>query len=502
MAVQERIIKAFITESGKVIKEEAGTVGTMVLVEDQFNKEYSLTGSNIAKPPFNPEFLTSLMNQSTYHTRCIKQKAADTVGLGYQILPVTQEGVEPNPVNKETLKNFLDNIHPELTLIEILEMSQIDYESVGWQLIEIIRNRGQKPSRFNHVPAKTCRIKMDGTGWIQRRGTKERHFKNFGDLVVKEDPQSKLSQTEILNLQHYSPTSDWYGVPDYIPAIGAMIGNVNVRDYNINFFDNNGIPQYAVIITGGDLTADVEKIIEEHFKTNLKGSGNNHKTLILSLPEGVKVEFKALQADVKDGQFRMYRIDNRDEIIASHGVPPSRIGVGENGVGSKQGSSPADSTQIYKNAIIDQRQAKLEKRLNRIIADKELGLGITDWKIKFNEIDMNNATTEAEIDDKQLKNNTVVVNEVRKKKGMSDVPWGNTPLTQEYLNLIGAGPNSAGGAQAGGEIGLDVSPEEKAKQAATTGVKGTTMGKLTKTMALIEVKKYTEAIMSGEKYEE
>lgn len=488
-------------ETGEVIKAEfQEEIGSMVLVNDQFKDFYASGTAAVARPLYNPEFLASMMIQNTYHARCIKQKAADTVGLGVNVLPITSDDKNPNKDNKAVLTDWIKNINPEFTFTEILDKMCVDLESIGYGAIEVVRNRAGKPARFNHIPAKTVRVKLDGTGIIQKIGIKEVHFKYFGDTELRNDPISGKPQTEVIILHNYSPLSDWYGIPDYIPAIGAMIGNVNVRDFNINFFDNNAVPQYAVVITGGEVSEDVENIIKEHFKRHIKGNANNHKTLVLTLPDGVKVDFKPLQSDIKDGHFRNYRIDNRDEVIAAHGVPPSRIGVAENGTGSKVGSTAGDATEIYKNAVIDQRQEKLEKRLNRVISDDKVGLGIKDWYVKFNEIDMNDEEKQSQIDDRRLKNGSELINEQRKRRGLPDVPWGNTPLTQDYLNLIGAGPNSAGGAKPGGEPQLDVTPKEKPDEKIVNlqTKPNTTMGKVQTNMTKQVVKKYVAGLMDGE----
>jgi len=39
----------------------------------------------------------------------------------------------------------------------------------------------------------------------------------------------------------------------------------------------------------------------------------------------VNIEFKPLSTEVKEASFRLFRQDNRDEILAAHGVPPYRM---------------------------------------------------------------------------------------------------------------------------------------------------------------------------------
>ena len=115
-------------------------------------------------------------------------------------------------------------------------------------------------------------------------------------------PEDRAS--EVIWFVNYTPRSDYYGLPDVVPALGAVWGDIARRDYNIAFFDNYGVPAYAVFVTGnfdpGDIDedgrTDMEKAIEEHFSELAK---NPHSILILSIPtegrdEEVKVEFQPL----------------------------------------------------------------------------------------------------------------------------------------------------------------------------------------------------------------
>lgn len=172
-----------------------------------------------------------------------------------------------------------------------------------------------------------------------------------------------------------------------------MHGDIARRDYNIAFFDNWGVPAYAVFITGnfdpGELDeqgkSEFERSIEEHFNELSKSP---HSTLIMSVPttEGqgeVNIEFKPLSTEVKEASFRLFRQDNRDEILAAHGVPPYRMGIAE--TGSLGGSTAQESTEIYKRSVIEPRQEMLESMINKYILWE--GFEAFDWEFKFAEID-------------------------------------------------------------------------------------------------------------------
>ena len=56
-----------------------------------------------------------------------------------------------------------------------------------------------------------------------------------------------------------------------MPALKAMVGNDKVAQYNINFFENEAVPRFAVIVQGGKLDDQTKETIRSHFNKKLKG---------------------------------------------------------------------------------------------------------------------------------------------------------------------------------------------------------------------------------------
>jgi capsid portal protein len=228
------------------------------------------------------------------------------------------------------------------------------------------------------------------------------HFKLGTDHGLGElNPEDRAN--ELIWNTNYTPRSDYYGAPDIMPAIGAIHGDIARRDYNIAFFDNYGVPSYAVFITGDfdegivdeatGLTP-LESEIQGHFDELAK---NPHSALILSVPSRqgggeVKIEFKPLSVETKEASFRLYRTDNRDEVLAAHGVPPYRAGIAE--TGSLGGSTAAESTEIYKDSVINPRQERWESLFNRYIVQS---WEITEFEFKLIKIDTRDVKKELDV---------------------------------------------------------------------------------------------------------
>ncbi len=214
-----------------------------------------------------------------------------------------------------------------MTWGEILENVLTDFEALGNGYFEVVRNGfgTGRPTGIYHIPGVTMRVRKDKKGLIQQRDNKTVYFRNFGsdpqdpdsfDPRDKNKPAEKHRPlNEVIHLKNYHPRSSYYGLPDFLRALRALIGNKKAGDFNITFFENNAVPQYAIIVKGGELARGTRKRIEEYCRTHIKGKA--HKTLILEVVqeegEQVNIEIKPLSVEIKDASFRMFRAHNAEE---------------------------------------------------------------------------------------------------------------------------------------------------------------------------------------------
>ncbi|MFA5542860.1 MAG: phage portal protein [Bacilli bacterium] len=394
-------------------------------IPDTFSESYS--GQGLKQPLYNPEALANLLELNTYHYRACKTKARDTAGLGWYLEALTDN---PDEKKRKELDEFFSDLNPPLS--SVLDRAMLDYESIGYGALELIREDYKpdgKVSNLVHIPAHTLRIHGSGNKFCQIRGNKKRWFKlaeygkdvdcNTGIEYEMNSLTGERRATEIIWIINYTPRSDYYGLPDIIPAMGAIYGDISRRDYNIAFFDNFGVPAYAVFVSGnfdpGEEDPEtgktpMEESIEEHFKELAK---NPHSVMVLSVPssggEGeVKIEFKPLSVEIKEASFRLYRQDNRDEILAAHGVPPYRCGIAE--TGSLGGSTAQESTEIYKMSVIQPRQEVLENLINLYIVWNSFEAD--GWMFKLAEIDTSDEKHDVDMMSKIFEKGAITPNQI------------------------------------------------------------------------------------------
>jgi len=382
-------------------------------------------------PPLPPHLLSKFLEADEIHFRCVKVKVTDSVGREWMLVKPRRRIVEDSDFNKQRneVLSFLDGANEVHGWEGVFEQAAMDYESVGWGAVEVVRSFDKKIKHLYHIPPSRIRVLKGWKGFVELgRGPGQSVFYvPFGQKVVSPsrrkldgtfeayDPlldgpdianarwnlrdrknlndsvgfrNIKRSANEILYIPKVHPQSIYYGLPDFVPAIGSIMGNVNIRDFFLQFFDHNTVPQYAVIIKGAKLSDEVKQLIMNYFAQEVKGHA--HKTLVIPIPAAggdVEVEFKALSTGVQEGSFQETRKNNQNAIIIAHGLSPAIIGMVETAsLGSGKGSAQQEN---YKNRVVDPLQKRWSRAINRLFRH---GLGTPDVNIEFDSLDPEDRT--------------------------------------------------------------------------------------------------------------
>lgn len=130
--------------------------------------------------------------------------------------------------------------------------------------------------------------------------------------------------------KYYSPSSRYYGEPDYLTTMLQILNNQEADNYNYSFFQNGARPDLAIVHENYEPTEEQIETYRKFFSDNFKGAKNSHKTLLAySNTNGdkeAKIRFEKL-GGVEDISFRSLKEVSRDEIAAAHGVPPRLLGI-------------------------------------------------------------------------------------------------------------------------------------------------------------------------------
>lgn len=422
-------------------------------------------GENLEEvsPPYDPRILREFLELDSLHYRAVRAKTADSVGRGIKFEATTQivaddatELPKGNYIKqsafdreKDKIAEFLGECNDISGFDGVIEKAAMDYESIGYCAIEVIRSLDNVARRINHVPVERIKVLKGWRGFVEEidsQGNKI-YYQNLGEKVVsptRKDPITgrpakynpdldgaidkakpnyidretgepttdyRRSANEIIYKANPHPKTIYYGLPDFIPAAGHMLANAEIRDYLLQFFEHNTVPRYAVIVKGAKVDPEVKEHIKNFFSQEVKGKA--HKTLfipIASIRGEVDIVFQPLDVGDKDGSFLEAKKNNDQVIMVAHGTPPAILGIAESAnLGSGKGLSQAE---IYKDRIVTPRQKGWANCLNSLF---RFGLGVRNIRCKFDPLDVRDREAEMSILTGYQDHGTLSINEVREK---------------------------------------------------------------------------------------
>jgi len=386
--------------------------GSKQVVDEMFKQ-----GHQILNPKYNPYDLVALLDLYTYHASCVEAVSVDASGISYALKPVSDE-VEIE-AEKERFVTLLENCTPSINTH--LQRVTHDRRSIGYAALEVIRETTSDSDvvKLKHVQAQTLRRHADTKRVLHIPPSGKQvwfviYGKNYDDkgnpCDVHADtgafhPYNSLAPheraNELLWTMEYAPGTDYYGRPPIVSCLGSIKGDIGAVKYNNSFFENYGMPKFAISVVGDfrdydedefyddgtpnpdyDVTKTLRYKIGQQIKEVIR---NPHSAICITIPsegeEGnVNLDITPLSVQTEEGHFRMYRKDTRDEVINSHRVDPSRLGIFD--AGNLNGSNSDNTRNAYKYGTVAPIKSELEDLINLIGTD----LGITSWKFSIEEV--------------------------------------------------------------------------------------------------------------------
>jgi len=370
------------------ILKQAASASKPPAKSKQIKDEHWAAQHGLIPHPFSVGEFLAMQDNCGYFDACVRQIASDVIGQGWKLIPI-KDG-EENPEEKDDITAFLldPNADSDEDIADIVEKAVIDWGVIGWWTFEVARDDDGKVNGVWHTPAHTIKVHKTKTKYCQTRNSKKMWFKKFGSdeklsASTGEAVKSSVNfANEMIFVKRYYPPSDYYGVPAILPSVASVFGLMGIRDYNLAFFENYGVPQALVVLTGRWKAASAKKITD-FIDVEIRGSGNAHKTLVLKPPRDGDVKWVPLTTKVDEAGFKIYIKILQQDVLSSYKMPPYRIGIAE--VGSLGGGVAEEMTKIYGNSII----SPLKKATANAITKKLIrqGLGFELYRFEWNPLD-------------------------------------------------------------------------------------------------------------------
>lgn len=382
--------------------------------------------------PYNFNAILELYESNPAFWACVQQIARDVVGQGWKI--VLREGKKENSEELKRIQEFIN--HPndrDQPLRIILKQLLVDWGSLGNFGLEVARDNNKGVDKIFRVPAHTLWVHESKDKFCQKRNNKKVWFKRFGsdanvNSIDGKEKEGGEQANELIHYTNFYSKSDFYGLPNAIAAVGDIIGLIAVRDYNLSFFQNYGVPS-AIIVLEGDWDDGADKEISKFIRDEITGSEKAHKTLVVTQSNECKFVYTPLQTEVKkEGAFKVYAKDIKENVLSAYSMPPERIGIRV--IGKLGGNVAEEATRIYIHSVITPLQEDIEDVMDKLLASET-------YKFKFNSIDLRDYTAIIDRGIKEIQHAIATPNEIRNELGLTPYQEGDKFYMTATLVEIG-----------------------------------------------------------------
>ncbi len=138
---------------------------------------------------------------------------------------------------------------------------------------------------------------------------------------------------EIIHFTCIDDTETPYGLPRWINQIPSVVGSRNAEEYNLEYFDNGGIPPVIITVSGGILAEksakEIKSILKGGARTKLRGAVIETHAVGGDLSSTGRVDVKVERfgnEQHKDSMFENYDLKCEERIRSSFRLPPLFVG--------------------------------------------------------------------------------------------------------------------------------------------------------------------------------
>lgn len=213
-------------------------------------------------------------------------------------------------------------------------------------------------------------------------------------------------------------SSSFYGVKTLDAIANSVAADILRSTYNARFFIN-GAEAAGIISLDGMSKKEVDKF-KAQWKKNFQGVTRSHKLAVTNVP----TKFVRMALTNRDMQFSEYGSELRMKIFSAYAMQPFIMGVIDANTGKLNSEQQVEN---YKDGALRPILSKESYYYTQEIV--KMGFGYKDIAIEFPTLDLADLKTQSEIDRQDVTSGIVVINEVRARRNLSKVPWGDTPVS-------------------------------------------------------------------------
>lgn len=344
------------------------------------------------KHPFNMTLVESLTTQNVHHSACLGAKLKSMIGMGFAD-DKTAERLEELGIDEPFNNTFI--------------RMAMNFVTHGTGYFEIVRDGAKENAPIigcHFLPAPDTWVHIEDAKYtrhydILARGQQSSYVSmaKFGDAMgmVKRrtDGGAGISlgtgvhPNEVIQFADPSSLSKYYGFPEWLACVSSIELVKAIKQQQFDFFNNNGVPEFFLFITGGKVGEKDWKKIEASLQATV-GQGNAGKSVALNLfQEDIKIQLErlGLQGVTDGGQFESQITTLSLDITSAHRCPAIIAGIQ---VPGKMGATNEAVNAIlsFQLLTIGPMQKTIENVLDRTLGNPKLNGGLPfkrgDFKLR------------------------------------------------------------------------------------------------------------------------
>lgn len=355
--------------------------------------------------------------KSMFMTKAVSAKTLDFMSKNAGIMSLrcvkTAEDIEE--VVEHPWLDLLTSVNSQTNRFDLWQLTQLFLELTGNAYWYLLKNSAGIPAEIWVVPSQKMRVIPDREKYV-------RGYRYIGS------PDAFFEAEEIIHFRFPSPSSVYYGWAP-LQALAAQYNiDLAMNKYEENTFKNSGRAD-GVVQSDKDVKLNKDDMSRLRKEWNKIYGGIQNVSKTIFLPPGLTyspVGYSPKELNYVKGRFEMMKA-----IAAGFGIPLSKITV-EN---VNLANAKIGEYQYSKDTVLP-RCKRLEEKIN----EQVMPLYDSRLFVMYDNPVPEDEEQQLREDDTYLKNGVYTINEVRERKGLEPVPWGDKPIMPTTMGVLGEKP--------------------------------------------------------------
>lgn len=369
----------------------------------------------IAEPDYANYMATSIPAYRAVHLRA---QAVSTARAVVGMMQTDEDGVSQfTAAENDPIQDMLDRVNPWFTHADLWYATEAHLSLNGvafWFLDDSPEGRviwPLHPERVRVVP---------GRGANQVSSYVD-HFKYMADS----GREVRLGVDEVLWFRRYNPVRDMEleGLAPIAPARLSLDMGWDALRFNRNFFKNSATPSDIAITFPTSLTDEEVDSFYKRWDKRFRGAGNAHRPLLVAA-SGQGVGVSRIGISQKEMEFLAGLRWTVEDAARAWGVPPPLMYSQEASIYNNVSEANKD---FWRSTIMAEwkfLETQLTERLLPLMGEEGLEIRF-DWA---DILPLQESMSELqEQERKDVEASILTINEVRERRGLAPVDWGDEP---------------------------------------------------------------------------